>query len=212
LRGAHVQALVANAPPKVVRRGVAGRRDEATPASGGRKTRTSVERVVSGGQTGADQGGLEAAARLGVRTGSYMPKGWRTEDGPRPDLAARFGLVEATTAEYPDRTERNVPLADATVVFAAGVSPGSRRRCDYATSTASPAWRRRRARRPTTERRGCQESGAPGIGAHVARVIERALAPGLLHLPRPGHGAAAVAGVELVHRSHEGGRPPSRRI
>jgi hypothetical protein len=55
-----------------------------------------------------------------------MPEGFRTEGGPRPDLAARFGLPGAKSAEYPDRTERNVLLADATVVFAVATSPGSR--------------------------------------------------------------------------------------
>ena len=83
-----------------------------------------ISRIISGGQSGADQGGLEAAERLGVPTGGFMPKGFRTEDGPRPDLAARYGLVEASTPGYPERTERNVQLADGTAVFAAAGSPG----------------------------------------------------------------------------------------
>ena len=66
-----------------------------------------IERIISGGQTGADQTGLAVAKRLGISTGGYMPKGWLTEDGPRPDLAATYGLEEATTSTYPERTERN---------------------------------------------------------------------------------------------------------
>jgi hypothetical protein len=37
--------------------------------------RAMLERVISGGQTGADQAGLAAAKRLGVPTGGFMPKG-----------------------------------------------------------------------------------------------------------------------------------------
>lgn len=40
--------------------------------------------IISGGQTGADQGGLDAGKALGLKTGGLMPKGWRTEAGPRP--------------------------------------------------------------------------------------------------------------------------------
>jgi Circularly permutated YpsA SLOG family len=85
-----------------------------------------VQRIVSGGQTGADQAGLEAAEQLGVPTGGFMPKGFRTETGPRPDLAARYGLQETATADYPERTEQNVLLADGTVVIAGENSRGSR--------------------------------------------------------------------------------------
>src|SRR4051812_35930033 len=151
-----------------------------------------VERIVSGGQTGADQGGLEAAGRLGLATGGFMPKGYRTEDGPRPDLAARHGLVEAETPAYPERTGRNVRLADGTVVFAAEGSPGSRltvglcrrhgRPClelprDLPAGAAAARLRSWLAdnRVRTLNVAGSRESGAPGIGAHVARVLVLAL-------------------------------------
>jgi Circularly permutated YpsA SLOG family len=84
-----------------------------------------IERVISGGQTGADQAGLAVAKRLGIPTGGCMPKGWLTEDGPRPDLAAAYGLEEADTAAYLERTERNVLAADGTVVFGDARSRGS---------------------------------------------------------------------------------------
>jgi hypothetical protein len=35
--------------------------------------------IISGGQTGADQGGLFAAEILKIKTGGYAPKGYRTE-------------------------------------------------------------------------------------------------------------------------------------
>jgi Circularly permutated YpsA SLOG family len=60
-----------------------------------------VERVISGGQTGADQAGLAAAKLLGIPTGGCMRRGWLTEDGSRSDLAAAYGLPEAETAVIP---------------------------------------------------------------------------------------------------------------
>jgi hypothetical protein len=38
-----------------------------------------LERVISGGQTGADQGGLRAARACGIPTGGWAPRGWLTE-------------------------------------------------------------------------------------------------------------------------------------
>jgi hypothetical protein len=84
-----------------------------------------VERVISGGQTGADQAGLAVAKRLGIATGGCTPKSWLTEDGPRPDLASFYKLEEAATSAYPDRTERNVLASDSTVVFGDSGSRGS---------------------------------------------------------------------------------------
>lgn len=77
-----------------------------------------ITRVISGGQTGADQGGLRAARSAGILTGGTMPRGFRTLDGPRPDLAELYGMVEHTSPEYPPRTADNVKNSDATLRFA----------------------------------------------------------------------------------------------
>jgi len=74
--------------------------------------------VISGGQSGADLGGLIAARACGLQTGGWMPKGFRTLEGPRPDIAAIYGLHEHTSPNYPPRTRRNVQQADATLRFA----------------------------------------------------------------------------------------------
>ena len=74
--------------------------------------------VISGGQTGADLGGLIAARACGLRTGGWMPRGFRTLDGPRPDLAKTYGLQEHKSASYPPRTRCNVMHSDATIRFA----------------------------------------------------------------------------------------------
>lgn len=83
----------------------------------GESRMSPIDCVISGAQTGADQGGLYAAKELGLNTGGYMPKGWRTEDGPRPDLGAMFDMMEHESRDYEDRTKDNVRLGDATVIF-----------------------------------------------------------------------------------------------
>jgi hypothetical protein len=151
-----------------------------------------LNRIISGGQTGADQAGLKATARLGIPTGGVMPKDFLTEDGPRPDLATRYGLAEAESPAYAARTERNVLLADGTVVFAADNSPGSRLTvglcqqhgkpcleipCDLTVFEAAMRlreWLGANAIR-TLNVAGGRESQTPGVGAFVAAVIEEAL-------------------------------------
>ncbi len=76
------------------------------------------EKVISGGQTGADQAGLIAARRFGIATGGWMPKGFLTTAGPAPELAREYGLREHSGG-YADRTKANVQMADGTLRFAA---------------------------------------------------------------------------------------------
>jgi hypothetical protein len=85
-----------------------------------------LERIISGGQTGADQGGLEAAAFLGIPTGGKMPKGFKTEEGYCPELADKYDVEELISGEYAPRTRYNVLDSDATVIFGDLSSPGSR--------------------------------------------------------------------------------------
>lgn len=72
--------------------------------------------VVSGMQTGADQGGLEAAYSLGVETGGYAPRGFETEEGPRPDLARKFKILD-NGLSLSKRTKLNVAISDITLIF-----------------------------------------------------------------------------------------------
>lgn len=108
-----------------------------------------LDKVVSGGQDGADRAGLEAAARLGLRTGGWAPAGFRTAHGPEPTLA-RFGLcalpAQGTVAQqYAVRSMRNVDEADATVAFRLGPSVGTDRTIGYA---ATRQWRSLRRPEP----------------------------------------------------------------
>lgn len=77
-----------------------------------------LERVISGGQTGVDQAGLFAAKYSGLQTGGWMPKGFRTLTGPRPEFETMFGVKEHSSYEYSPRTEQNVIDGDGTVRIA----------------------------------------------------------------------------------------------
>jgi hypothetical protein len=76
-----------------------------------------LTKIISGGQTGADQGGLDAALDLGLKTGGWAPKGWLTEGGPEPELGTLYGLVEHRGKTYPPRTRANVAAAPITIWF-----------------------------------------------------------------------------------------------
>jgi hypothetical protein len=86
-----------------------------------------IEKIISGGQTGADLGGLKAALKLGLKTGGLAPRGFKTENGPNPDLFSVYGLGQAPTDDYSYRTAANVRASHATVVFATKASsPGTK--------------------------------------------------------------------------------------
>ncbi len=83
----------------------------------------TVHTIVSGGQSGADQAGLRAAKIVGLETGGFCPPRCLTENGPRPELIAEYGLME-WPGGYAERTEANAALAEATVIFGLS-SPGT---------------------------------------------------------------------------------------
>jgi hypothetical protein len=83
-----------------------------------------IKKIISGGQTGADQAALDTAIKLDIPHGGWVPKGRLTEDGPLP---GKYHLQEMVTSSYPKRTEQNVIDADATLIFSHGeLSGGSR--------------------------------------------------------------------------------------
>jgi len=89
-----------------------------------------IEKIVSGGQTGADRAGLDAAIASGIPHGGWCPKGRKAEDGPIPD---RYELTETEGSSYLARTERNVKQSDGTVIFTMGtLAGGSLRTADFA--------------------------------------------------------------------------------
>jgi Circularly permutated YpsA SLOG family len=95
-------------------------------------------KVISGGQCGADQGGLVAAREFGLLTGGTAPKGWRTAFGPCP-LLQNYGLVESSSYDYAVRTKQNIRDADFTLVIAFDqASPGTRMTTTACRSSGKP--------------------------------------------------------------------------
>lgn len=86
-----------------------------------------VVKVISGDQIGADQAGLFAAEDYGISTGGWMPNGFLTLDGNKPQFGPRFGIRTTESVEYPPRTELNTGRSDGTMRFATNWNtPGER--------------------------------------------------------------------------------------
>lgn len=84
-----------------------------------------LEVVISGGQTGVDLAALIAAKASGLKTGGWMPKGFRRLDGKFPEMAKEFGVKEHESWSYAPRTSCNVRDGDATLRIAHNFySPG----------------------------------------------------------------------------------------
>ncbi len=77
-----------------------------------------VEKIISGGQIGADIAALRIAKRLGLETGGFATKGFRTLKGRNPKLGSVYGLKETVDTTYPPRTYANVEISDGTIRFA----------------------------------------------------------------------------------------------
>ncbi len=156
-------------------------------------SRTGVERVVSGGQTGVDRSALDAAMTLGIPVGGWIPRGRRAEDGTVPERYT--GLIESDSDAYAQRTELNVRDSDATLVLVSGPLAGGTAltvelarsldrpvlvldladgRC-AAAAAAIRAWLAR-TRPRTLNVAGPRESEAPGLGLLVGAVLRAALA------------------------------------
>ena len=85
----------------------------------------SITRIISGGQTGADQGALDAAIRLNVSHGGWIPKA-RSSDAAFLD-PERYGLtiMESTGyANFAQCRERNVMDADGSLILSCGPLQG----------------------------------------------------------------------------------------
>jgi hypothetical protein len=76
-----------------------------------------IRKIISGGQTGADQAALDAAIKLGIPHGGWIPKGRLTENGA---LNAKYNLKEMPSSSYSERTEQNVIESDGTVIISHG--------------------------------------------------------------------------------------------
>ena len=143
-----------------------------------------IEKIISGGQTGADIAGLKFAKDIGIPTGGSAPTGFMTEAGSRPELRDLYNLMELK-GSYEDRTLQNVMDADGTIIFAEKMTDGSQLTLDTCIKEKKP-----HLVNPSREEfltwisdndirvlniAGNRESGAPGIEKRVYNYLQKAL-------------------------------------
>ncbi len=87
-----------------------------------------LKKIISGGQTGADRGGLVAGRALSLETGGTAPPGFETDEGPKPEVLMTFGLTEGESdpKTYPKRTKKNVQDSDGTLWIGSPYTAGGR--------------------------------------------------------------------------------------
>ena len=101
-----------------------------------------LEKIISGGQIGADIAALRAAKTLALQTGGVAPIGFMTSRGENPELGSIYGLIEVETGEriltlptqYTIRSKANVLAADGTLAFRSKASPGTDKTIGYSIS------------------------------------------------------------------------------
>lgn len=81
----------------------------------------AIKKIISGGQTGADQGALDGARISGFPCGGSIPAGRRTESGALPE---EYAMTELASDSYPARTAKNVCDADGTLIVSNGPLSG----------------------------------------------------------------------------------------
>lgn len=82
-----------------------------------RNFRWLPQRLISGGQTGADRAALDFACIHRIPHGGWCPCGRLAVDGP---LSFKYQLRETESAGYRQRTKRNIQESDATAIFNTG--------------------------------------------------------------------------------------------
>lgn len=77
----------------------------------------TIEKIISGGQTGVDRAALDVALELGIPCGGWCPQGRRAEDGV---IASKYPLQETEARNYQTRTKLNVHDSDGTLILNRG--------------------------------------------------------------------------------------------
>lgn len=97
----------------------------------------SLQKIVSGGQSGADRAALDWAIAHGIAHEGWCPAERRAEDGP---IDQGYLLRETPARGYKTRTTWNVRDSDATVIFSIGedLTGGSRATWDIARRLGKP--------------------------------------------------------------------------
>ena len=152
---------------------------------------SSVVRIVSGGQTGADRAALDVAIELGIDYGGWCPAGGWAEDFPEPPglLAAYPKLAAITEADPSVRTRLNVTDSDATLIVWDGrtPSPGTQLTIEIAEDLGRPllvtagdadgtrVWLSGFSPPIVLNVAGPRESGCPGTYARTAQLLRSVL-------------------------------------
>ena len=76
-----------------------------------------MNKIISGGQTGADRAALDVAIKHRITHGGWVPRGRPAEDGYIP---SKYNLQEMRSWSYSKRTEQNVIDSDGTLIFSHG--------------------------------------------------------------------------------------------
>ena len=76
-----------------------------------------LDKIISGGQTGADRAALDFAIKHKIPHGGWVTKGRIAEDGPLPK---KYKLTEMPTTSCQKRTEQNVIGSDGTLIVSHG--------------------------------------------------------------------------------------------
>lgn len=118
-----------------------------------------IPRIISGGQTGVDQGALDFAIAFRLSYGGWAPQGWITEDGLVPDqyrgnARLKDGLRQSNPVghgqnklkpveAYKRRTKRNIDESDGTLILCQNQeqfdsSIGTKLTWDYAEKVEKP--------------------------------------------------------------------------
>lgn len=154
-----------------------------------------LRKIISGGETGSDRGGLDAAMALGIEHGGWCPKGRRAEDGIIPE---RYRLEETPERGFAAMMRRNVEAADATIVLTGDkLTPGSRKTIQIAKAADRPVLHVRMAEAEKDREGACnrirawledhevevlnvagsRESKSPGLQGLVADFLVRVMSP-----------------------------------
>ena len=95
-------------------------------------------KVISGGQTGVDQAGLDAAIALNIEHGGSCPRNRRSERGPIPP---KYEMQELATFSYVDRTKQNIIDSDGTLIITEGdLNGGTLMTKEFCVQLGKPLW------------------------------------------------------------------------
>ena len=149
-----------------------------------------IEKLVSGGLSGAERTAMDFASAHGIPHGGWCPRARAGEDGY---IQKRYNLKETPSSGYLQRTEWNVRGSEGTVIFSVGdeLTGASARVNEFTQAYGKPVLHLKRDQAPSTQAQrllaflhehhiqvlnvaGTSASKEPHIGEFVNEALERA--------------------------------------